>query len=364
LITAFGKLINGETTGLIPPEALDENIENLQAKMEPLIIQAETTHQRQQAFQVEVKAARKKVADYTESNGLWYEAWEDDNDSVVAVCIEGLKAAEKRLAKASEQFGGLESKIKSIQGEIAKNEYMRLMNKKGDYQRFLLSADDQLGDSLPAFLQEKVDETRSSIERNETYSEFERLFYAGNYTEALKSLGKQNEARNKTGMNVTLPAHDVTRLYRKYLKSAESTKFKTTLRGFAAGKIKEGYVPIPYYYLQESARDYGHNDYNPEKTLRHIYLVKEQEDGSLSYIVTDPVGNFIQEMKMGGRFTKGPIERTISAKELTGIDIENEELKTNFQATLEKMPAFQGITNLSKTLNNKIQPLLQLYGAG
>jgi hypothetical protein len=349
LVEVLGKLVNGyrQTENLIRDEILVANVEAIQKKLEELQPELKKEIEKQQRIEEIINDRKQSLAKLVEANPDFYEFWDPSKNPLISQAIKYLAGFEKMRQKSEETVTKLEKEITGLLISNFESQSQLRGNHGESSMDLMMELYERLPNDCPSYVKEVLKQT---VKQDPGMSEFDKLFYSGQNKEAFDLLAEQNEGRTKIpGIQGVFGEHDVISSYKRFKGSREVETLKGKLQkgSFAATKFSEGYIPIP-------AKNIG------EENLRGIFLVKEQADGSLTYILVTQGGE--QLTYEGAPKAIQPIgeEHTLSKEKITEIESQDSEIQKNAERVIAHSPNFKAMKDASAIINKEFAPIQRL----
>jgi hypothetical protein len=311
------------------------------------------------------RLARLKKQDVT--SGLkqaleFNDSWAVNAEKDVDWFVEAIRKRDRDIASIAKTVDGLESKMIDLKQTLYLNLYSGAVASGADTDSILLSAFDDLGSDAPSSLKTHIEDACQRRIADPASSEFDKLFYAGKYQEALALLSKSNEALGtiKEGRSEVYTDSEIWDLYERsaYVEYGDIATQKKVwearmVKGsFGAKKFSEGYVPLikPGVTMDEFYSDAG-----------GCVLAKKREDGSIStYFVNSQGyaldGKSFSKFKDGNEHIVTPATAHESAKK-------SQEIQINLGKLMGKMQSFEDLKAASQTVHDQFMPLQELFAS-
>ncbi|MDA1060793.1 MAG: hypothetical protein O3B47_03295 [bacterium] len=357
LIEIFGKLVNGVTEKLVGNETLVLNISRVKEKYETLgkKLKEKTkmlTHNK------EVRDRQVQyLAKLVEDNPSFINFWTPSNENLITQGVAHFKAYNGFIAKTEAEISAIERERTSLLVSSFVNQHQLLTNNGQNVRGLLLQMDDNLEQKdLPEFMREEVRNAAVAVQHDPNSSEFDKLFYAGEYEKALQFLADQNRERTKVpGMSGHLGQHDYLASYRKYKGTKGVGKLVARWKGsdsFAGKKVNEGYLPIPIN-IRKDRRG---------QTYFQTILMKQNPDGSISHVFISDDGNQIGAFSDASPLTKriGAVH-TMTAEDIKNMDENGAKMQERVGMIINKSPSFKAISSAGADLNKTFAPMQALF---
>lgn len=280
-----------------------------------------------------------RLAYYTKENEKWTFL---DEEKIIKDTVSLINAAERISEKFSKKIQEVGIRKVLLQQEIYLLKYHKLTISEKNTDELLLEIYDELGDASPRELKEKIEEARKRAVMSGNASEFDKHLYNGRYSEALQALNAQNEELTRAlHVGTSFSEYDVLQLHEKSKGKPNFGAGKFMKGGFAAGLLGQGYRSVQ---LREGSGS--------------ALLIRENEDGSLSYV---PVIDTGEQIRMG---TVSLRIKIISGERRQGVLKEHDELEKNVRRAISQNPNIQKVQKASSVIQQKVAPLYKLFQAG
>ena len=372
LVEAFGKLVNGQTDKLVGNDVLSQYATLLSSKISAKQQEIEG-HKKGLAILERIKErSLKNIGRWVKTNHDWYEIFSPSHEPHIKARIENLNDAMGYIAERTAELRESEKDMLKLKGELYLSQYEYTLNNGEDTTRVLLDAFDALGDDVPESLRSRIEAAKQAIIANPESSEFDKLFYGGEYSRALALLARQNEARN----DVTIPStfgklgeHDILAIYEKYKETGvddpNAQYLYSGLRSnsFAARKVKEGYKAILVKTNEERPERFGGYMHIGDV---YAFLVKEYPDGRIGYMMITLSGSamptfpdshdrYVRELS-----EKDAQEYFITPEKQKQIHSDNALFQQNLSKIVATNPRLQKVKRAGEVLQEQFGPLQTL----
>lgn len=381
---AFGKMVNGETDpekieskearelyALYQEEKDEEFRKEIDARNEELEAEIEKKAEAMKDSITEIQKTQKErakiisgISKAVKENPDWYNVFQDSNESEIRGLVAELEKIDTDLLGLQGKSENIKEEIQKISGQIFENEYKWIeystvdpATKEIDQETrraFLLKVGDSMRqDRIPSSLSGAFNEAKNSILNDPNATEFDKLFYVGNYHEALKTLSALSDIRNEPiEKNSEVSVSDIITAY-------ENQKNKpVALPMFGVGYVPEGYQDFTPIVVKSVSTQGVHS------TGFNYFLVKENEDGSLEcheFQAYRVIMNSPKPVYADYDIVKRP---AISAEEIgkkMGADI---QFKENIPKIIQNKPSFKILESAKKTIRHEFEPIMKFFNAG
>jgi len=372
-IEAFGKLVNGENANLVNDDVkrqyelyCEEKIEKIREQIQKKGAELEKQSEKFERTKASVEKLLKTISSFTKANPSPYNIFGTSLSLEIRQSIGLLDEYNNEIIpdlKAG--VDKIESSMKALTGDLFSIQLELLSHQGADTTRFLLEVGDTLGDDLPPSLKAAVEKNKQNyLAFPNVISEFDRLFYGGQYDKALELLAKQNKERsNVKWLPINVGEQDVLSKYRSQGKFETGFLSLLTINpknSFVKSKIAEGYKIVRLKEVDPSTFD--GNIVKSHRGSYNCVLVREYKDGSIGYIP-------ILTVTASGETLAAPsprdgTEHIISPEKISEIENRNEELKGNLRKVIASNPSFKKLSDAGKVLQEQFGPLQKLFAAG
>ncbi len=293
---------------------------------------------------------RQNLSQSIKKNPKFYEFWKPgamSADLNTELDLSRLKGSEQAFKENQEKIDKLQRKIIECKKGMYMRAYEYVKKEGGNTSKFALSVFEDLGDETPKDLLIEVGDERRKLIKNGGLTKFQEKYYKDDYSGALKALAEENAEKSKA-VGGKLSEYDVISLLKNPENIVEQPEFKEGTLG--AQKITEGYseLKLPAYL-------------SGKKSLLRV-LVKEEDDGSIKYLTVADQGDKFEPIMLKAGFSSE--EKSIPAEKIPEIERDGIEMQKNFLNVIKRNPVLKKFADTSALLQNRFQPLYELFQSG
>jgi hypothetical protein len=358
MIEAFGKLVNGQGERLLSNTVLSINIKAGKKEIERLNVVLKEEYVQRDTFKNLWSEQHEFIAEIVRANDSIFV----NGDPLITGAITHLDRLKVELDASNGKIESYEADLHKYQKQNCVYQYELLKNQGIPTKRFLLAAHAEFGSDFMGEMKEEMDGVVEGAETDESLSPVERLFYSGQYEEALELMAKENKERTKiNGFEGGVGPHDVLGAFRSKNETDKWAKrFEARPDSFAAKMMDEGYVPLNVG-RSESTKNLPDGVVDPSLSTR-LFVAKFNEDGSFSFYWVDSAGN-----QKGSNLADSPevqammSENLISGEDVDKLDTQTRDMNSMLPLMIQNMPSFSIVESASVVLNTQVAALSDLF---
>ncbi len=351
LIEAFGKLINGERTNLIPEIIYEINIENKGKELAEIQTRLEEHLTRLNIAERNIESGVQGVTRYTRENPRVWEAWNPSTEEVIKPFFERVMTFSDLAEKEREAIAPLETQENEILVSILHNQQKILEIKGQNLDEFFLEIRRNFGPDVPEVFREGVETTIQAKINDPNTPEYEKLLYQGKYQEAMDLISREDRENSR---QLAFSSQQQINSFYEETSSGARQQISFPEGSFAANRIKQGWMAPS---MENSERG-GISD---------VYLlVNKNEKGTLGFFYVARDGSLFRTPPLRAR--TGENGRTlpwiIKEEDLEADQQENENKERCINMILEESPAIKALERAAKIMEGKFKKLQELFSAG